>query len=296
MNKPNLLIVGAAKSGTTSLHNYLDQHDEVFMSKHKEPHFLINNEEGVNKIPNGINKYRDYIKLFDNSKNYKYRGESSVMYLQFPEITIKNIAKYLDDDIKIIIMLRNPIDRAFSGFQHVKRYNKMENYTFKEAIEKSEKRYFENNKITPASRYLHIGLYYKFVHKFKSKFKDNVHVIIYDDFINKTSYELSCLFDFLGLKKNIIDLKKKHMVGGWQWKNESVKDIFMSKSILKSIFKMILPSKAIRKKIRNYFMSCAINPVEKLDSETRKTLLDFYINDIEMLEALINKDLSNWKQ
>jgi hypothetical protein len=43
-------------------------------------------------------------------------------------------------------------------------------------------------------------------------------------------------------------------------------------------------------------MSCAINPVEKLDSETRKTLLNFYINDIEMLEALINKDLSNWKQ
>ena len=137
MNKPNLLIVGAAKSGTTSLHHYLDQHDEVFMSKHKEPHFLINNEEGVNKIPNGINKYRDYIRLFDNSKNYKYRGESSVMYLQFPEITIKNIIKYLDDDIKIIIMLRNPIDRAFSGYQHVKRYNKMENYTFKEAIEKS---------------------------------------------------------------------------------------------------------------------------------------------------------------
>ena len=48
MNKPNLLIVGAAKSGTTSLHHYLNQHDEVFMSKHKEPHFLINNEAGVN--------------------------------------------------------------------------------------------------------------------------------------------------------------------------------------------------------------------------------------------------------
>jgi len=86
------------------------------------------------------------------------------------------------------------------------------------------------------------------------------------------------------------------MVGGWQWKNESVKNIFMSKSILKSILKIILPSKDIRKKLRNYFMSCVINPVERLDSETRKKLLNFYINDIEKLEALINKDLSIWKQ
>ena len=296
MNKPNLIIVGAAKSGTTSLHHYLGQHEKVFMSKHKEPHFLINNEAGVNEIPNGINNYKDYLRLFENTKSYKYRGESSVMYLQFPELTIKNISQYLDDNVKIIIMLRNPIDRAFSGYQHLKRYNKMENYTFKEAIEKSEKRYFENKKITPASRYLNIGLYYKFVKKFKSKFKNNVHIIIYDDFVNKTHYELSLLFDFLELEKNIIDLKKKHMVGGWQWKNESVKNIFMSKSILKSTLKIILPFKSIRKKIRNYFMFLAISPVEKIDLETRKKLLNFYIDDIEKLEALIDKDLSNWKQ
>ena len=47
---PNLLIVGAAKSGTTSLHNYLKQHPDIFMTDHKEPHFLINNE-----IPSGPN-------------------------------------------------------------------------------------------------------------------------------------------------------------------------------------------------------------------------------------------------
>ena len=75
MNKPNLLIVGAAKSGTTSLHHYLNQHNEIFMSKHKEPHFLINNEANVNEIPNAINKYKDYIRLFKNTKNYNYAQE-----------------------------------------------------------------------------------------------------------------------------------------------------------------------------------------------------------------------------
>ena len=54
---PNLFIVGAAKSGTTSLHNYLNQHPDVFMSSHKEPHFLINNEIGKSRIPNGISDF-----------------------------------------------------------------------------------------------------------------------------------------------------------------------------------------------------------------------------------------------
>ena len=85
---PNLLIVGAAKSGTTSLHNYLSQHPDVFMSKHKEPHFLINNEIGLSRIPKGINKINDYSNLFLNSENYQYRGESRAMYLQLSLIHI----------------------------------------------------------------------------------------------------------------------------------------------------------------------------------------------------------------
>ena len=54
MSLPNLLIVGAAKSGTTSLHNYLNQHPDIFMSNLKEPHFLINTDIGVSRIPKGI--------------------------------------------------------------------------------------------------------------------------------------------------------------------------------------------------------------------------------------------------
>ena len=144
---PNLLIVGAAKSGTTSLHNYLIQHPDVFMSKHKEPHFLINNEIGLSRIPKGINKINDYSNLFLNSENYQYRGESSAMYLQFPEIAIKNIKKYLDKHVKIIIMLRNPVDRAFSGYQHVKRYNIDEDLDFKNAIDQCEDRYIKNKNV-----------------------------------------------------------------------------------------------------------------------------------------------------
>ena len=65
MALPNLLIVGAAKSGTTSLHNYLNQHPDVFMCSPKEPHFLINKEIGDTRIPKGVLNLKDYKSLFE---------------------------------------------------------------------------------------------------------------------------------------------------------------------------------------------------------------------------------------
>lgn len=287
MNLPNLLIVGAAKSGTTSLHNYLKQHPDIFMSNHKEPHFLINNEIGINRIPKGINNLQDYSNLFSNGASHKYRGESSAMYLQFPEIAIKNIDRYLDEDVKIIIMLRNPIERAFSGYQHVKRYNLDEDLDFEDALEISEQRYFTNNNITPASRYIHIGMYNEFVRKFKTKFKTNVHIIIYKDFINNTNQELSRLFSFLGIKDIQIDFNKQYMVGGWKWKNDLFRKIFMKRHFLKKF----IPFKRL---IRVAFKLIATDSVEKIDDTVREKLIGIYKDDIKNLSTFLNIDLNFW--
>ncbi len=211
---PNLLIVGAAKSGTTSLHNYLNQHPDVFMCSPKEPHFLINKDIGEKRIPNGIIDIDDYKLLFKGNEYKKYRGESSVMYLQFPEITISNIKRFLNSDVKIIIMLRNPTERAYSGYQHVKRYNVMEKLTFEEALKYSEERYMSVKNMTPASRYLELGMYFSQVKSFLSSFQ-SVHVIIYDDFKLDACKELRKVFDFLELdqinvKFDIVDIHKPY--------------------------------------------------------------------------------------
>ena len=291
---PNLLIVGAAKSGTTSLHNYLKQHHDIFMSHHKEPHFLINNEIGVNRIPNGLSKYEDYLALFKDAKSYKYRGESSTMYLQFPEISVKNIKKYLNNDIKIIIMLRNPVERAFSGYQHVRRYNMMERLEFSEAIDECENRYFINTNFTPASRYLNIGLYYNMVKKFQSNFGKKIHVIIYDDFINNAQEELSKVFDFLNVKDISINTNQKHMVGGWQWKSGFLKNIFTKKSWMKNFIKFIFPFHPLRRCLRRNLVSLFSSPVVEMHDKTRSKLQEFYNDDINKLSQLLNRDLKFW--
>jgi hypothetical protein len=294
-NFPNLLIVGAAKSGTTSLHNYLKQHPDFFMSDHKEPHFLINNEIGVKRVHKAVTTLSDYQKMFEGSSEYRYRGESSVMYLPFPDIAISNIKKYLNKDVKIIIMLRNPIERAFAGYLHNVRYNTSENLSFEEAIEKSEERYQKTNDMTPDTRYLHVGMYYNQVKKYMDEFGKNVHVVIYDDYVSNINGSIKRVFDFLKVNNIEMDTSQRYMVGGWIFKNPILRKLMISKNGLKSFVKLLLPSSSLRKKIRTIIMRFGTSKTPELTTKMRKYLEDYYRDDIAKLENLIDKDL-NWNK
>ena len=293
MALPNLLIVGAAKSGTTSLHNYLNQHPDIFMCSPKEPHFLINKEIGKQRIHKGIIDLKDYESLFGEKAHLKYRGESSVMYLSFPEIAIKNIKYYLDDDIKIIIMLRNPVERAYSGYQHVKRYNMMENLSFEDALELGEERYHDIKNFTPASRYLELGNYYNQVNVFKKSF-DNIHVVIYDDYKTDFNEELNKIFDYLEVVRITINAERQHMVGGWEWKSDGMKKIMMQQSLLKLFLRFIIPFKSLRQYIRVKFQKANMKAVEIINPETEKWLKEYYKQDVARLSELLNRDLNHW--
>ena len=139
MNKiklPNFLIVGAAKSGTSSLHNYLNQHPDIFLPtynihgvKVKEPRFLIS-KLVKDRLHEGIWTLEEYQSLFFNCVDYSAVGESTVLYLYYYEEAIKNIKKYLGNNIKIIIMLRNPIERAYSAYNFLVRRGIKEKLSF----------------------------------------------------------------------------------------------------------------------------------------------------------------------
>ena len=293
MAKPNLLIVGAAKSGTTSLHNYLNQHHDVFMCDPKEPHFLINKEIGTERISVGVSEKIAYEKLFLDGENLKYRGESSVMYLMYPEIVMPKIKEYLGNDVKIIIMLRNPVERAYSGYQHVKRYNIKENISeFREAWDISEERYFSNPDMTPASRYKELGMYYKQVKSYLKNF--NVHIIIYEDFKLDIQNEMNKVFDFLDINRIVINFDQRHMVGGWQWENQKLKSLMISKNPLKSFFKVIIPFKRVRKIIRKKIQDNNTVDVLPISMEDEKMLKHFYKDDVRQLSKLLDRDLNYW--
>jgi len=119
---PNIFLVGAAKSGTTAVYVYLYQHPEIYLSYLKEPKFLSitankfpHNGPGDKKVDDGVIKSRDeYLNLFKDAEHEKVIGESSADYLYFHNSVIPSI-KTISPNAKILIILRSPVDRAYSA-------------------------------------------------------------------------------------------------------------------------------------------------------------------------------------
>ena len=296
---PNFLIVGAAKCGTSSLHNYLNQHPDIFMPtftpeglKVKEPRFLIK-DKVQKRLPKGIWNYQDYKSLFDDVTNQKAIGESTVLYLYYYQEAIKNIKKYLGNNVKIIIMLRNPIDRAYSAYLFASRTSQ-ENQNFKDALVNSRIRFNKDDTISPMILYKELGLYFDMVKSYMRSFS-NVHVVIYDDFIKQTNIEVQRVFDFLNVNNYQINTNKIINAGGKKWDSGIMKNLLMGDNFLKNGIKILFPQNLrtfFKQELTKLFTSKAKN----MSNSIKKELLQYYKKDIQSLEKLINKDLSKWQR
>ena len=299
-NLPNFLIVGAAKCGTSSLHNYLNQHPDVFMPSYneqglkvKEPRFLIKNLV-KDRLHNGVWDLKSYRALFNNIVNEKAIGESTVLYLYYYNEAIKNIKRYLGDDVKIIIMLRNPLDRAFSAYTHVSRSLK-EPLSFEEALEIEENRLKNDETLTPMVMYKDMSLYHDMVSAYVKNFK-NVHVIMYEDFQQNTKEVVSQTLAFLGiLRSGELDTHSKYNVGGKSWRFSFLKQFLMKDNFIKKGLRVTF-SKTLRKKFRVFLEYLLKEKAKPIKPETKKELISFFRNDVEKLEKLLNVDLKNWKE
>jgi hypothetical protein len=197
---PNFLIVGAAKSGTTSLHQYLAQHPEVYMSKIKEPQYFVH---GLSPKW-AVRDLLCYSKLFEGADGCKAIGESSTAYLPC-EASPGLIHKTLGD-VKIIIMLRNPSLRAFSMYG----WMVMEGYetarTFREALELEEERVRSVEfrewcpNYLPEYLYYRTGLYHDQVKRYLDEFPaGHVRMFLFEDFIKAPVETCQEVFRFLGV-------------------------------------------------------------------------------------------------
>ena len=297
---PNFLIVGAAKSGTSSLHNYLNQHPDVFMPSYnekgmkvKEPRFLIKNLV-KDRLHNGIWSLEEYQSLFNKVKSEKMIGESTVLYLYYYKEAIQNIKKYLGEDVKIIIMLRHPVDRAFSAYTHVAR-GINENLPFEKALEVENKRLINDVSLTPMVMYKDMGLYHDMVKSYLENFK-HVHIIMYEDFQEDAGKVVVETLAFLGILDTAkLDTISRHNVGGKRWRFSLLKQFFMRDNFLKKWFRFLFP-RSLRKRFRilvEFFLKEEVKPISE---RTRKKLLTFFKEDILKLEKLLNTNLNHWKE
>ena len=295
-NKPNFLLVGAAKSGTTSLFNYLTQHSDIYIPEVKECRFfsqLPKNYKGLGAefFPNsGITDERVYFKLFCEHED-KVCGDMSNDYLYYYEKSIKNIKKYLGNEIKIVIVLRNPIDRAYSNYMHHIR-DGWENISFEQALDDENRRIEEN--WGWSYHYVKTGMYYYQVKAYLDNFRQTK-IYFFEEFKFKDSL-LKDLYAFLEVRftKELKD-NKEYNVSGYP-RNKLIHNLLNKdnaiKKIIKPVVNSILPKGSIQKVVSN-IQNKNLKKVS-MKNDTRERLKNVFEDDIKKLSNLIEMDLSHW--
>lgn len=298
----NLFIPGAAKSGTSTLHDLLNFHPDICMSSVKEPYYWINNNfsEYTEK------DYSLYSSYFASKANTKYRGESSTAYMLFPNF-IERIKKHNNTaDLKFIFILRNPIDRLYSHYWELKGSG-YEYSEFRNAVLYDKD--IEPNPMTrsPEGRFKHYyqyGLYGKWLQSFFSEFdRKKIKIILFEDLKDAPLNTVNECLAFLGLSKmetipiqhsNKTIILKYPKIYNWfflatKGKIDSIKPIY-------KIFPKSLRT-LIKKPILNIIIKLTKTDKQypKLSSTDREWIKNMYIDDFKLLKELTDISFSKWK-
>ncbi len=188
---PNLFVVGAAKAGTTSLWRYLDEHPEIWMAPVKEPNFFSGVRHPLN--PDVVDE-ASYLRLFAPGARSKLRGEASTSYLWHEGVPAA--IKRVSPEARILISLRDPVERAHSAYWHAVRHGK-EGRPFMEAVQAELEE--------PRRRYVVSGFYASAVSRYLAAFPGSVHVLFLEDLALDPRREMRGVFDSLDVDTALAD-------------------------------------------------------------------------------------------
>jgi sulfotransferase family protein len=286
--KPNFLIAGAGKAGTTSLHDYLGQHPGILMSSFKEPNYFV---PGY-----GYKDWDAYLSLFDGARNEKAIGESSTGYLycEHSPAWIKSVL----GDIKIILILRNPARRAASLYWWMVREGYEDAPTFTAALELEPSRIHDPRFAETCSEFHHSyhyyssGLYSAQVRRFLETFgSKNVRIYVFEEFARNPLAICRDIFGFLDVDPAF---EPKIAIHNRARLPASPRLQFWLRNRASKYLRM-LPSQIRRRMVEgliNFNTRRGSAPIRDVTTETQ--LLEKYRDDINNLEQLIDRDLSVW--
>lgn len=290
--KPNLFIPGAAKSATSTLHDMLNIHPEIFMSEIKEPHYFTNNVLFKNS--------EKYYSLFREKGDVLYRGESSTGYMVFPEVP-SNILSEIGEGAKFIFILRNPVDRAFSHYSWVRSKGR-EKRSFENAFlyDINDELNSNNHLGFGYKNYFKFGLYAEHLNRFFKVFpRENILVITSESLKNNPLQTLNHCFRFLGVAhlESIAPIqrnKTNHYFSPWLFYKGKALSIRASRLI--GLFLGKERGISLRDKYLIPFLEkTSAVPPPKLTLKQREWLKSYYYQDVALLKELISQNLDEWK-
>ncbi|NKB33208.1 MAG: hypothetical protein GKR91_08925 [Pseudomonadales bacterium] len=283
---PDFIVIGAVKAGTTSLYHYLGQHPAIQMSSvnwtrffHVDgdpPDFKTKEKTyGTELLQSSVNRYKnmcnpriptsieDYLSLWNSETEGHCLGEVSPTYLHDPAVAPRIHARF--PKIKLIAVLRHPVDRAYSHFVMDAREGWEKEMDFRKVI--ANEPYQIDDFWWGKRHYLRHGLYSSRIAEYLQLFsRDQLLVLRYDELNSQPEQFFEKLFEFLGVdKKHEVDTSIKHNAGLLRYRKQGEDK--------NKLYKFRAP---------------------ELPSKFRSELTNFYREDIVKLQSLFGMDLSDW--
>ena len=295
---PSFLVIGAAKSGTTSLYHYLNQHPDVFMSPVKEPNFFaLEGERPSFRAPGAderINRWSvtdpdEYRKLYAGASGESALGEASPVYL-YSEKAVGRIGHHVPD-AKLIAILRDPAERAYSGFLHLLLNGRETVEDFGEALALEERRKREN--WDWIWHYKSMGFYHEQLSRYCQAFApEQIKIYLYEDLEGDPAGVVRDAYAFLGVDASFVPKPPARYNATGIPRSRRLNDLLRKDNPLKAAIKPLLPKKFRRKLLMNMQNKILVKP--PFPERERRGLVEEYREDVLGLQALIGRDLSGW--
>ena len=282
--QPNFFIVGGAKCGTTNMSYYLDEHPQVFMSELNEPYYFARLDIPENfKRESMIKDYKKYLELFKKAKNHRAVGEASSVYLSCPHSAseIKNTFP----DSKIIISIRDPIERAHASYFSYKFMN-LDKRSFTGMLDWHENQiknseFFIDNILEP-------GFYSKHIKRFQENFSsDKIKIIIFEEYVKNTIPTINSILAFLGIDEKIeFDEQPK---GAYRVPKNKISKLLLENATFRKTATKLIPTVTRQNIGDKYFVKQTKKP--PMLQQERERLKKIYESEVRELEVLLGKKL-----
>ena len=300
---PNFFLVGAARAGTTSLWQYLRAHPDIYMpaALHgKEPSFFCD------LTPPWARQHRTldaYLALFQGAGRRRRIGDASTNYLVSPE-SPRRIAEQFPD-AKILVILRNPADRAYSLYRLLCYWGLETATPFEKALALEEKRFRDDGfrrkweLLSQAFFYCRSGFYSEQIQRYFDAFpRHQVHVLLYDDLKHAALETVQNVYRFLE-----VDPEFEPELGVHNQSNYPLSVRLQSLIASRWHAHPLRPSQPVRRRDTLHFpVLFGINTLlgqyrkERLRPETRRALIERFRPDIAKTAVLIGRNLDGWLQ
>ena len=280
---PDFMIVGASKAGTTSLFRILASSEAVYMPEKKELNFfsVATRSKKIHEI--SLDKYKKY---FDRAPTGTLIGEASPSYLWFPGVSEK--IKYFLPAARIVMILRNPVDRFWSDYQ----YAVFRGYHQHELPEILSGRHAENFGWHSPYALIQKGRYANQVASYLDAFgKENVFIALFDDFVSAPVSVAQSVMEFIGSDARVDERSTWHNLG----RTVRSRRLASARPLVTTSRLLARLPRSWRTFVDDRYLAVNSKPGKvQIPNPVRAQLLEIYAEDIEKLSSLLSRDLSSW--